>query len=254
MNITSICGNVVNVRKNDVSTDRVAYNFSIAVDEGYGENKKTTFFNCATFAKKGAQEKYYDDMIVKGARLPVSGTMGTGKPYTDKNGSTITPWVLKVDTIGVGINEAVVSGRLTEDAQVSEVGDRTIVKYTIAVNRRAKDAPADFIKCTQFAQSGGGLAKYASENLLKGVSLQVVGRQQTSSYTDKDGNKRRGQELIVRKSELFGNKKNTDDTAATMEEDPATTYAPVTGSAGVATPNVGDFTELQDDGDMDLPF
>ena len=252
MNTISICGNVASVRKNDVSTERVAYNFSVAVDEGYGENKKTTFFNCALFAKKGAQEKYYDDVIVKGNRIPVTGAMGTGKPYTDKNGSTITPWILRVKETNIGINESVVVGRLTENATVEEKGDCLVVKYTIAVNRRSKDAPADFIRCTQFGKIDGGMAKYATENLVKGASIAVAGRQQTNSYTDKDGNKRRSQELIVRDSMLFGNKKKSDDETITNDEDP--TYVPPTeGNTGVATPDTTGFTELEED-DEDLPF
>ena len=251
MNTITIAGNVCNVRKNDVSADRVAYNFSIAVDEGYGDNKKTTYFNCATFAKKGAQEKYFDDVLVKGARLPVSGTMGTGKPYTDKNGSTITPWILKVKEIGVGINESVVVGRLTEDAVVTESGDKIVVKYTLAVNRRSKDAPADFIKCTQFGQIDGGFGKYASDYLRKGASLVVYGRQQTGSYTDKEGNKRRSQELIVRESMLFGKKKD-EDTPPVEDENPMTPPTSET-PVGTAAPAPGDFVPM-DDEDEDLPF
>ena len=247
MNNIMIVGNVASVKKNDVSADRVAYNFTVAVDEGYGDNKKTTFFNCAAFAKKGAQEKYFDDMIVKGARLPVAGAMGTGKPYTDKNGSTITPWILRVKELGTGINESEIVGRLTEDAQVTESGDKVIVKYTVAVNRKGKDAPADFIRCTQFGSIDGGLAKYASENLLKGSSIVVSGRQQTGSYTDKDGTKRKSQELIVKDSVLFGKKKET--TTPTENNTARAAYTPPVDDS--ANDDDG-FAELSED--LELPF
>lgn len=256
MNMIEICGGVCNVRKNEVSSDKVAYNFSIAVDEGSGDNRKTTYFNCTVYAKKGNQEKYYDDIIVKGARLPVSGNMTTGRPYTDKNGSTITPWVVRVQQIGIGINKAAVVGRLTEDVEIRESGDRVILKYTLAVNRPSKDAPADFIKCTQFGRIDGGLAQYASENYRKGSSVAVCGRQQTGSYTDKEGNKRYTQELIVSESMLFGKKKEAGEATGTPmvssgEETgvPADTTVP----SGVSVPDPDGFQPIEGD-DEDLPF
>lgn len=56
--------------------------FSVAVDDGYGQNKKTLWFDCSVWGKRGEALEQY---LVKGTAVAVSGDLSTreheGKAY-----------------------------------------------------------------------------------------------------------------------------------------------------------------------------
>lgn len=56
--------------------------FSVAVDDGYGENKRALFFDCSMWGKRGAA---LAPMLTKGKQVTVSGDLSTreyeGKTY-----------------------------------------------------------------------------------------------------------------------------------------------------------------------------
>jgi single-strand DNA-binding protein len=58
-------------------------NFTLAIDSGFGENKKTLFLNCKAF-KRGGMIPY----MTKGKAFIVSGELQPNE-YTDKNGNEI---------------------------------------------------------------------------------------------------------------------------------------------------------------------
>ena len=59
--------------------------FSIAVDSGYGDKKKTNFFNCTAFGKTAETfEKY----VLKGTKICIECEANQNQ-YTDKNGNKI---------------------------------------------------------------------------------------------------------------------------------------------------------------------
>lgn len=57
-------------------------NFSVATDDGYGENKRTLWFDCSLFGKRGEKLAQY---LTKGTAVAVSGDLSTrqheGKTY-----------------------------------------------------------------------------------------------------------------------------------------------------------------------------
>ena len=55
--------------------------FSLAVDDGYGENKSTMWFDCSVFGKRGQSLQPH---ITKGAKLTVIGELGK----REHNGTT----------------------------------------------------------------------------------------------------------------------------------------------------------------------
>ena len=59
--------------------------FSVAVDDGYGEKKKTNFIPVTVFGK---QAENCEKFIGKGSLVGVQGRLQSGS-YTDKNGSTV---------------------------------------------------------------------------------------------------------------------------------------------------------------------
>lgn len=88
------------------------------------------------------------------------------------------------------MNKVVLLGRLTRDPDIRYTqgeNQMCIARYTLAVDRRGKqqnsDQNADFISCVAFGRSG----EFAEKYLAKGTKIAVVGRLQTGSYTNKDG-------------------------------------------------------------------
>jgi single-strand DNA-binding protein len=89
------------------------------------------------------------------------------------------------------MNKVEITGRLTKDANVSAKDDSKVARITVAVDRkltkeqRQKEGvqTADFISVVAFGKSAEFLEKYFK----KGSAIEVVGRIQTGSYTNKDG-------------------------------------------------------------------
>ena len=70
--------------------------FSVAVDDGYGQNKSTLFFDCSVW---GARADKLSPMLVKGKHVCVTGDLGT----REYNGSTyMTVRASEVTLLGGG--------------------------------------------------------------------------------------------------------------------------------------------------------
>ena len=91
---------------------------------------------------------------------------------------------------------------MVRDPEIRYGGNNTCVaKYTLAVNRtyRKEGEPtADFINCTVF----GKPAEFAEKNFRQGVKIAIVGRWQTGSYTNKNGQKVYTNDCIVESQEF----------------------------------------------------
>jgi single-strand DNA-binding protein len=100
------------------------------------------------------------------------------------------------------MNKVVLAGRPTRDPEVrySTKDDKqmAIARYTLAVDRKGKDAGADFINCVAFGKQGEFAEKYVKQ----GVKIAVSGRIQTGSYTNKDGQKVYTTDVIVEEHEF----------------------------------------------------
>lgn len=83
------------------------------------------------------------------------------------------------------MNKWIGMGRLTKDADIRKDGEKIYARFTLAVDRRAKENEADFINCVSFAKQAEFVEKY----LKKGMKVVVIGRIQTGSYTNKEGQK-----------------------------------------------------------------
>ena len=100
-------------------------------------------------------------------------------------------------------------GRLTKDPDVRySQGEKTtaVARYALAVDRKFKrdgEASADFINCIAFGKNG----EFAEKYLRKGTKTVVVGRMQTRSYTNKDGQKVYTTDVVVEEHEFAESKK-----------------------------------------------
>lgn len=101
------------------------------------------------------------------------------------------------------MNKIFLIGNLTADPVKTNSGETTICRFSIAVNRRFTRADAertvDFFRITVFGKSGDNCATY----LAKGRKVAVTGRLEISDYTDKDGNKRQGVDVIADEVEFL---------------------------------------------------
>lgn len=138
------------------------------------------------------------------------------------------------------MNKVIMIGRLTRDPEVRySQGNQqpvAIARYSVAVDRKFKQAgqpEADFINCIAF----GKLGEFAEKYLHKGTKIAVVGRIQTGSYTNKDGNKVYTTDVVVEEQEFCESKSQQSNN---QQQTP---------------PSVGtDFMKIPDGIENELPF
>ena len=110
------------------------------------------------------------------------------------------------------MNKVILIGRVVRDADIrySQGANTTCVaRYTLAVPRKFKQEGqpnADFINCIAF----GKLGEFAEKYLHKGVKIAVVGRIQTGSYTNKDGQKVYTTDVVVEEQEFCESKSQSN--------------------------------------------
>ena len=97
------------------------------------------------------------------------------------------------------MNHVTLMGRLTKEPDVRYTQDgMAIARYTLAVDRRSKDKATDFISCIAFGKG----AEFADKYLHKGTKIAIVGRIQTGSYTNKDGQKVYTTDVVIEEHEF----------------------------------------------------
>lgn len=109
------------------------------------------------------------------------------------------------------MNNVQLVGRFTKDPVVTYTdGGMSIAKFTMAVDRRvAKEGQpaADFISCTAFGRTAEFLEKWFH----KGDRIGLVGRIQTGSYTNKEGQKVYTTEVVTEAVEFVESKRQTSE-------------------------------------------
>lgn len=140
------------------------------------------------------------------------------------------------------MNKVILSGRLTRDAEIRySQGENAsaIARFSIAVNRVYKrngdEQTADFINCVAFGKTAEFFEKFGR----KGVKFEIIGRIQTGSYNNKDGQRVYTTDVVVESAEFAESKKTSDGSA------------PAPAPSGAA----GDgFMNIPDGIDEELPF
>ena len=110
------------------------------------------------------------------------------------------------------MNRVILIGNLTKDVEVrSTPSGVTVANFTIAVNRRFKDASGEkkteYFTCIAWRQLGEMCGKY----LARGKKVCVVGELQTRSYEAKDGTKRYITEIVADEVEFLTPKTERSD-------------------------------------------
>lgn len=135
------------------------------------------------------------------------------------------------------LNHIVLMGRLTRDPELRHTGNGTAVaSFSLAVDRDYKgqsgEKETDFVDIVAWRST----ADFVSKFFTKGRMTVVEGRLQLRDWTDKDGNKRRTAEVVA-EHVYFGDSKQR------FESDTAS-----------APPASGDFREIPEDEEGELPF
>ena len=106
------------------------------------------------------------------------------------------------------INNIVLTGRITRDPELRKTGsDKSVVSFTVAVNRRFNRDESDFINVVAWNQTADFLAKYGD----KGALVGVEGRLQTRNYEDKDGKMVYVTEVVADNVQLLESKAKAEE-------------------------------------------
>ena len=114
------------------------------------------------------------------------------------------------------MNTVILMGRLTRDPEMKQTqGGVSLATYTLAVDRRGKDAGADFIRCVAYDKA----ADFAGKYFKQGQRVLVSGRIQTGSYTNQKGEKVYTTDVILATQE-FADSKNQQEPAPAPKAQP----------------------------------
>lgn len=158
------------------------------------------------------------------------------------------------------MNKAMLTGRLTKDPNVrysQGENQMCISRFTLAVERRRSrnqdenGQTADFISCVAFGKTGEFVEKYAR----KGMKFDVVGRIQTGSYQNKDGQTVYTTEVVVEDIE-FGESKKAQGSGSSSDYSAPSGGGSYGGASQSEAPRPADdgFMNVPDEIDDELPF
>lgn len=111
------------------------------------------------------------------------------------------------------MNKVILIGRLTRDPEIRWTqgqDQKCVARWTLAVDRKVRRSEnqnqqtADFISCIAW----GRTAEFVEKYLRQGTKIAVVGRIQTGSYTNRDGNKVYTNDVVVEELDFAESKKN----------------------------------------------
>ena len=108
------------------------------------------------------------------------------------------------------MNKIILMGRLTRDPEVryTQTNNTLVASFSLAVNRRfvrqGEERQADFINIVAWSKLGEFCSKYFK----KGQQVGVVGRLQTRTYDDAQGQKRYVTEVVAEEAYFADSKKD----------------------------------------------
>ncbi|MFJ8099375.1 single-stranded DNA-binding protein [Lysinibacillus sp. NPDC096212] len=120
------------------------------------------------------------------------------------------------------MNQTQLIGRLTKDPELKySPSGVPVVRFTLAVNREMKRDEADFINCIAFNKVAESLANYQK----KGSRIGVVGRIQTGSYENQQGQRVFTTDVIANSIEFLDTRsESTGGSQSTSNYESSTNY------------------------------
>jgi single-strand DNA-binding protein len=111
------------------------------------------------------------------------------------------------------MNKITLMGYLSKMPELHKTnGDKqtVITRFDLAVNRKGKskeNSESDFFHCTSFGKTAEFIEKYFD----KGSKMLLSGRVENNNYTNKNGEKVYGYQVVVEEVEFAGSKENADE-------------------------------------------
>lgn len=103
----------------------------------------------------------------------------------------------------MALNQVNLQGRLTKDPeQRKTTTGKVVCSFTVAVDKRGKDAGTNFIDCVAWEGRGDTIAKYFK----KGSPILITGRLDQQSWKAKDGSNRTRLMVIADDFNFIGSK------------------------------------------------
>ena len=117
------------------------------------------------------------------------------------------------------MNKVTLMGRLTKDPEVryTQTNNTMVASFSLAVNRRfvkqGEERQADFINVVAWSKS----AEFVSKYFKKGQQVGIIGRIQTRTWDDENGNKRYATEVVAEETYFADSKRDGDTGAGTFD-------------------------------------
>lgn len=149
------------------------------------------------------------------------------------------------------LNVVIIGGRLTADPELKTTpAGISVTSFTVAVNRKAKNSEetvADFLNVTAWRQTAELVAKYFK----KSSAICVIGEIQTRTWTDQEGKKRFGTEIVAKEVKFVDSKKDMAPNEGTQGAEP--NYIPEAVLSSY-TASTGVSNDAGDQNSEELPF
>ena len=142
------------------------------------------------------------------------------------------------------MNKVILMGRLTRDPEVryTQTNNTVVASFSLAVNRRfarqGEERQADFINIVAWSKLGEFCSKYFK----KGQQVGIIGRIQTRTWDDEQGQKHYVTEVVAEEAYFADSKREGDSMGNSFEN----TFG------NTAPGNMGDDFEVSSSDD--LPF
>ncbi len=110
------------------------------------------------------------------------------------------------------MNKVILMGRLTKDPEVryTQTNNTLVASFSLAVNRRfaaqGQERQADFFNVVAWNKTGEFVSKYFK----KGQQVGVIGRLQTRSWDDEQGQKHYVTEVVAEETYFADSKRDGD--------------------------------------------
>ena len=120
------------------------------------------------------------------------------------------------------MNKIILMGRLTADPEIrfsSNENQTCVAKFNLAVDRRFKregEATADFFQIVAF----GRLGEFAQNYLQKGTKVVLDGELRNNNYTNKDGQKVYGFQIVANSIEFAESKRTSEENTFQNQDAP----------------------------------
>lgn len=117
------------------------------------------------------------------------------------------------------MNKVILMGRLTRDPEVryTQTNNTLVASFSLAVNRRftrtGEERQADFINIVAWSKLGEFCSKYFK----KGQQVGIIGRIQTRTWDDEQGQKRYVTEVIAEEAYFADSKREGEGVANSFD-------------------------------------